>query len=143
MEEATADAPVDAAATCRAIAADLEELGRDYPQLRRFRADKQLREGGCPIDYEHNCHPPERTGGWTAGVPNPDPDGIWFYIDLWDPNDPAAASSQINTQPVTPPWMIGERRVTFLVLEGDAVTPASAAILEVLERHGMRTQPTP
>jgi hypothetical protein len=42
------------------------------------------------------------------GLPNPNPDGIWFHIGVWDPNDPAEANSQINTQPVMPPWWIGE-----------------------------------
>lgn len=128
-------APIDYAAVCRAIATDIDALGEDYPQLRSF--DPRA-ESGCKILHDYRTHPPERRGGWAATVPNPDPDGVWMYVGLWDPTDESEATAQIHTQPATPTWWIGERRVTFLILEGAETRPCAGAVLRVLERHGMR-----
>jgi hypothetical protein len=133
-EPVTAPKSIDYAATCKAIAKEIAALGRDYPQLRSFDARKVE---DCRIDHEHRCGPPQGRGGWTAGVPKPEPDGIWLHIRLWDPNDAAEATAQINTQPVMPSWWIGERRVTFLLREGEATTSCAEAVMAVLERHGL------
>ena len=37
-----------------------------------------------------------------------------------------------------PRWWIGERRVTFLIREGDATKSCADAVMKVLERHGLR-----
>ena len=122
--------------TCNAIADDIERITRQYPQLMGFRASDQR---DCTIRFEHKTHRASRTGGWAAGVPHPDADGIWFYIGIYDPNGPAA-ELQIHTQPGTPNWWIGSRKVMFLILEGEKTTRAAAAIMTILERHGLVTR---
>jgi hypothetical protein len=125
---------------CRAIAGDIERIGRGYPQLVDYRAvDAHIEAQSCRIDYGYRTHRATHVGGWSAGVPNPDPDGIWFYISLWDPQS-AEASSQINTQPVMPSWWIGDRRVTFLVLEGDRNPPVRDKLFDILETHQLVTK---
>ncbi|NVB85712.1 MAG: hypothetical protein HOV81_45530 [Kofleriaceae bacterium] len=64
---------------------------------------------------------------------------MWFYISLWDPQS-AEASAQINTQPVMPSWWIGDRRVTFLVLEGDRNPPVRDKLFDILETHQLVTK---
>ena len=125
-------------ATCRAIAADIEQLSPRFPQLASYRA-ASAQPRPCWIMYERHTHSPQQTGGWSAGVPAPDPDGVWFYIGLWDPTAPMV--DQINTQPVTPNWWIGERRVTLLVKDGERTAPVGSALAAVLQRHGMITKP--
>lgn len=123
-------------ATCKAIAADIEKLARQYPQLINFRAVDQ-RE--CTITYRFNTHRATTRGGWSSGVPHPDPDGVWFYIGIYDPNGPEA-HSQIHTQPIVSNWWLGSRKVMFLILEGEKTTRAAGALLKILERHGMQTR---
>jgi hypothetical protein len=126
---------------CGAIAGDIERIARQYPQLLAFRAtdaQRSPRTGlDCRIDYELHTHRPAQTGGWSAGVPHPDPDGIWFYIGLWDPHSDEAMS-QINTQPVMAEHWIGDRRVTFLILEGTQTRPVARELDAILRRNGMR-----
>jgi hypothetical protein len=131
----TAPAPAAPEELCRRIAADIEAL-RGFPQLADFRAERDRQ--GCTIRYQYRCLPPTGRGGWTSAVPNPDPDGVWFYVCLWDPNDPDAANAQINTQPVIPTWHIGGRRVTFLILEGERVPTVTSELMRILTKHGMR-----
>jgi hypothetical protein len=133
---ATGAASVDPQETCRRIAADIQGLQGRFPQLEGFRAD-QHHQGG-KIRYEHRCQPPTGRGGWTGAVPEPGPDGVWFYISLWDPSDAAEANAQINTQPVIPEWHIGTQRVTFLIREGERAPKLAGAIMGILERNGMR-----
>jgi hypothetical protein len=129
-------APVspDAPETCAAIAADIEALRPRFPALVEYRASAAQRSD-CYISYGWHTSP-GHGAGWAGGVPNPDPDGVWFYIGIYDPAGPEA-QSQINTQPVTPDWRLGSRKVTFLVLEGES--GIGAAIHDVLSRHGLRT----
>ena len=135
-QKATATAPVDYATTCRKIAEDIERIAPRYPQLASFTTARALVRP-CTIDYEFHTHEPQTAGGWSSAVPAPDRDGIWFYIGVWDPLDRSEAQSQINTQPVMPHWQIGERRVTFLVRDGDPSGRAAEALHAVLKRHGM------
>jgi hypothetical protein len=121
---------------CRRIAADIEDLRGRFVQLQDFRAEGNLQE--CTIRYEHRCRPPTGRGGWTGAVPDPGPDGVWFYICLWDPNDADAANAQIHTQPALPEWRLGERRVTFLIREGERAPKASGELMRILTKHGMR-----
>ncbi|MGC4123258.1 MAG: hypothetical protein QM765_53565 [Myxococcales bacterium] len=117
----------------QAIAAGIERLKKDYPQLEEFQAAKQLLPGTLAIDYAYKTHAPEHSGGWTSGVPNPDPDGLWFYVDVHDPD----STRQIHTQPVTAPLCLGKKRVTFLILEGAKTKSAAAAIGAVLQKSGV------
>ena len=125
-------------AECAAIAADIEALKASHAELADFDAKKAVTKADCTIGYTFRCHKPTGRGGWTAAVPNPDPDGIWFHIGIWDPSDPSEAMSQINTQPVIPRWTLGGRRVTWLVLEGSATSGAARAVFRVLEKHGLK-----
>jgi hypothetical protein len=122
--------------TCRAIAADIEKLARQYPQLINFRAADQR---ACAISYGFKTHAAQSRGGWSSGVPHPDADGIWFYIGIYDPNGPEA-TAQIHMQPVVPNWWLGSRKVMFLILEGDRTTRAVGALTKILEHHGMQTR---
>lgn len=123
-------------ATCTSIASDIEKLTRQYAQLANYRAVDQAE---CTIRFAHKTHRSTARGGWSAGVPQPDPDGIWFYIGIYDPRGPEA-QAQIHMQPVVPDWWIGSRKVMFLILEGDKTTPAAGAIMKILERHGLVTR---
>lgn len=128
------------AATCDSIAREIAGLASRYVQLASFpgRADAT-----CHFHYAYHTHAPQRRGGWTSGVPNPDEDGIWFHIRIWDPADPSEATAQINTQPGIPSWWIGKRRVTYLILEGAKTDPVMGEIKRILERHGMVEQREP
>ncbi|MEO8554116.1 MAG: hypothetical protein ABI678_29275 [Kofleriaceae bacterium] len=127
----------DAPTACASIAEDLETLRPQFPALREYRGSTAERRD-CYISYGWHTHRSQGGAGWAAGVPNPDPDGVWFYIGIYDPAG-AEARSQINSQPMTPDWRLGSRKVTFLVLEGEQASGLGAAILDVLSHHGMRT----
>jgi hypothetical protein len=122
--------------TCEAIARDIQMLGRQYPQLASYHADGRE----CRIWFEYRTTAPQGGGGWTGATPYPQPDGIWFYIGIYDPNGPEA-QSQIHTQPAVPNWWIGSRKVMFLLKEGTQTTRAAPAIFKVLENHGLETRP--
>lgn len=126
----------DYTAICKAVAGDIERLTRQYPQLGEYRAVDALRHD-CWIDFGWHTHQATHAGGWTAGVPNPDPDGVWFHVGLWDP---ATGGNQIDTQPMLPNWWIGDRRVTFLILEGERTTSVAKELLAILTRHGLVTK---
>lgn len=123
--------------SCGAIAADIEMLRARFPSLVEYRSGAAMRRD-CVIEYGWHTHRPTgRGGGWTAEVPNPDHDGVWLYVGLYDPNGPDA-NDQINTQPMLPDWRIGARKVTFLLREGADTHGLGEAVLEVLRHHGMR-----
>ena len=122
--------------TCDAIARDIEKLTKQYAQLANYRAVDQK---DCRIRYEHRVGAAQGRGGWSAATPHPEPDGIWLYIGIYDPNGPHA-HDQIHTQPATPGWWIGSRKVMFLIKEGDKTTKAGGAIFKILERHGLETR---
>lgn len=121
----------DYSAICQSIADEIAEL--HAPQL----VDYQPITAECRIGYAYHTHDPPHIGGWESTVPNPDPDGVWFYIGVWDPSDPAQASLQLNTQPGTPSWWIGKRRVTFVILEGERTTRIAHQLLAILKHHEM------
>jgi len=118
----------------KAVAIDIEKLKTEFPQLREFSAVKHLRAEPPSIGYAFRTHAPERTGGWTSGVPNPDADGIWFHIDLHDPG----SKLQLHTQPVTPSLCLGESRVSFLLLEGRDTRSLYGPIWSALSKQGAR-----
>ena len=123
----------DPVAVLRAVAIDIQALGATRPQLAAFRVDEHLDPARARIDYAWHTHAAGHGGGWTAGVPNPDPDGIWFHIDVHDP----ASTAQIHTQPMVERLCLGAAHVSFLVLEGEKAEPAAGDIRQILDRHGV------
>lgn len=123
----------DYPAICQSIADEIATIRGTYPQLAGFEATAT----DCTITYAHHTHRATHVGGWAAGVPNPDPDGVWFYMGVWDPADPVQAMAQINTQPLTPERWIGKRRVTYLILEGEQTTRVGDELLAILKHHEM------
>ncbi len=124
----------DYATTLRRIAQDVEALKRDYAQLESFSVQENLDVDTLTVSYAYRTHKSARSGGWTAGVPNPNDDGIWFRVDFHNPDSVA----QIHNQPAAPfPRCIGRKRVTFLILEGVDTKSVAAAIAKILERHGV------
>jgi hypothetical protein len=135
LSTAALAAEPDYAGILSAIAQDITALKRDHPQLAGFSSAANLDAARLAITYGYRTHRVSGGGGWTAGVPNPDADGIWFYIDLHDPN----SNLQIHTQPADPlPSCIGEKRVSFLILEGTKASKVGGAIGAILQRHGAR-----
>jgi hypothetical protein len=122
-------------ATLRKIADDIAALKPEYPQLADFSA-AAIRPESSAISYQYRTHRSKSGVGWTGGVPNPDPDGVWFYIDVHD----AGSNLQIHTQPamVSPPQCLGEKRVTFLTLQGARTRPLDGAIWGILRKHGVQ-----
>lgn len=118
----------------KAVAADIEKLKADFPQLRDFSASMHLRAEPPSISYASRTHSPARSGGWTSGVPSPDADGVWFHIDLRDPT----SDQQLHTQPVTVPLCLGESRVSFLMLEGRDTRSLYGPIWSALKKQGAR-----
>jgi len=123
---------------CENIAKDIGLLKDKFPQLKEFNVSNNLDKESCKLRYEYRCHRSNYRGGWTSGVPNPDQDGIWFYIGIWDENDPTESLAQINTQPLILKGYIKNRRVTFLILEGDKTSKISPDIYRILENHGIK-----
>lgn len=126
----------DYASTILGIAHDIEMLKEQYPQLKAFSVTDNVDLATLSITYRLNTHKPERRGGWTSGVPNPDANGIWFYIDIHDPD----STRQIHTQPATISMSLGDKRVTYLILEGAETKSVSAAIWKILSNHGVTTK---
>ena len=67
-------------------------------------------------------------------MPNPDDDGVWFYIDFHDPGSMA----QIHTQPVVPKGVLGDKRAMVLILEGAETKPLADSIRDVLRKNGVK-----
>ena len=118
----------------KAIARDIEKLKPEFPQLADFSTAKNFNVSHRLIEYSFHTHASKRKGGWTAGVPNPDDDGIWFYIDIHD----ATSTAQIHTQPVTAPICLGDKKVSFLILEGDRTKSRGSALWKILSRNGVK-----
>ena len=117
----------------RAVSQDISKLKDRYPQLQEFSSTKHADLTELRVSYGYRTHRAERPGGWSAAVPNPDPDGIWFYIDLHDPDSKA----QIHTQPVPNSHSrVGNKSVSFLILEGSKTKPVAGEIAAILKRHG-------
>lgn len=115
---------------CEDIAKEIESIKSEFPQLIEFEVSKNL--NNCKIDYQYKCHNVDRPGWRNI---DPDPEGIWLYIELWDENNP----SQINTQPFLPKQYIKDKRMTFLIIEGEKTNSVNKVILEILKKHGLRT----
>lgn len=117
------------------VSKEISELKDTYPQIKEFSIDKHVDIKNLRIDYSYHTHESERSGGWTSGVPNPDPDGIWFYIDLHDQD----STAQIHTQPVTGLSLrVSEKLICFLILEGMTTKSVGSKILSILKRNGAK-----
>ncbi|QJR13564.1 hypothetical protein [Usitatibacter palustris] len=118
----------------KAVAADIEKLKADFPQLQDFSAAKHLRSDPPSIGYGYRTHQAPKTGGWMSGVPHPDPDGVWFHIDLHDPD----SNLQLHTQPAVVPTCLGKSRVSFLILDGKETRGLNGPIWQALVKQGAR-----
>jgi hypothetical protein len=127
------DTKPDYSKRLEAIARDIESLKDEFPQLQEFSAGRNTAPDRLVIDYAYHTHHATHRGGWTSGVPNPDDDGVWFYIDFHDPESRA----QIHTQPVTRNLCFAEKRVSFLILEGKDARPLAGRIGTILRNHGV------
>ena len=122
------------AGTLALIAGDIENLKGAYPQLEKFSLQGNLNIKALQISYAHRTHRATHQGGWTSGVPNPDEDGVWFYIDFHDP----ASTSQIHAQPMfIQPQCLRGMRVGFLILEGPKTASVNGALWQVLRTYGV------
>jgi hypothetical protein len=117
-----------------AIAQGIGGLRRDFPQLDEFLPSDHADPKSPRIAYAFHTHRPQGRAGWTSGVPNPDDDGVWFYIDFHDPGSMA----QIHTQPLAPKGVFGDKRVMFLILEGPETKPLAGSIRDILRRNGVK-----
>jgi hypothetical protein len=123
----------DPSKVLQAIAQGIEGLKGEFPQLKEFSPEQAFDAERLTISYSYRTHRSDRRGGWTAGVPNPDEDGIWFYIDLHDPDSQA----QIHTQPVTVALCLGQKRAMFLILEGSQTKSVAGRISSLMSEHGI------
>jgi hypothetical protein len=114
------------------IANDIMKLKKDYPQLADFNIKDNLHKNLLEITYDYHTHKSKFRGGWSSCVPNPDDDGIWFYIDIHDRDSMA----QIHTQPVVPEFQIGNKVLFMLILEGKNTKPVSAELNKILRHYG-------
>jgi hypothetical protein len=117
------------------IAESIELLKTDYPQLADFSARSHCDRGMLAIKYGYSTHPAHRLGGWTSGVPNPNKDGVWFYIDFHDPG----SQRQIHTQPIVPRYRYKDKEVMFLILEGEQTESIRAAVSKILRDNGVQS----
>ncbi|KAB2880831.1 hypothetical protein F9K33_03495 [bacterium] len=115
------------------IAWEIELLKDQYPQLRDFESSVYVDANNLSISYGYKTHRAVHQSGWTSGVPNPDDDGIWLYIDFHSPK----STKQIHTQPKMPALCIGEMQVSFLILEGDATPSIAPLVRDILKNNGI------
>lgn len=116
------------------IGEEIFKLKNEFPQLNDFIPNEHVDIENLKISYGYKTHSPTHSGGWTAGVPNPDPEGIWFYIDFHDQN----STRQIHTQPVAIPAHIGNKSISFLILEGTKTKSVRASIWNILKNNGVK-----
>ncbi len=116
----------------QAIAEEISGLKLEFPQLAEFSPSAHLTIANLTLSYGFHTHRATQRGGWTAGVPNPDDDGVWFHLDFHDEESQA----QIHTQPCVPSATLGDKIVWLLILEGAKTKPLAGRIWAILERHG-------
>jgi hypothetical protein len=95
------------------------------------------RPGECSIDYAYHTHPSIRGGGWAARVPNPDPDGVWFHLAIWDPKGPVP-TDPLNTQAGYSVFAFGEKHITVLIMGGTSSGSLTSELWRLLRHHGLR-----
>ncbi|MFH2046338.1 MAG: hypothetical protein ABIK92_14450 [Pseudomonadota bacterium] len=118
------------------VSEEISNLKEVYPQLKEFSIDKHTDIENLRVDYSYHTHDSKHSAGWISGVPNPDPDGIWLYIDLHDKDSMA----QIHTQPITGiSLQVYDKNVCFLVLEGSKTKSVADKIYSILEKSGAKS----
>jgi len=121
----------------RAIAGEIEILKMEYPQLAEFYAAKYINLEQCYIEYSYHTHPAANKGGWAGKVPNPNDDGIWFFIDFHDP----ASDRQIHRQPLVSTVALAGDQVAFmLMLEGRATRKIEGKIWSIIKQTADRLE---
>jgi len=120
--------------TLKTIAGQIEDLKHEFPQLKDFSKEEHTNVERLTISYGYHTHKPRHRGGWTSGVPNPDDDGVWFYIDFHERD----SNAQIHTQPVVRPAVFGGKNASFLILEGKNSRRLESRIWAILESNGVR-----
>jgi hypothetical protein len=127
-------APEDHWKALQAVARDIAKLKTDFPQLKDFSPTKNADVGRLALTYGYHTHQAQHPGGWTSEVPNPDDDGIWFYVDFHEPD----SSAQIHTQPMVANLCLADKRVSFLILEGKNTKPVAGRIGKILTKYGVK-----
>ncbi len=133
------EAPLDArtVGVCNDIARDIAGLKSRFSALAAFDPDAVgVREGECSIDYRYRTHSSTVRGGWRAQVPEPDADGVWFHLGIWDPAGPAQRDP-VNTQPGLSVYSLGDENMTVLILDGAPQGRLAAELMALLKRHGL------
>ena len=134
VREKSGNAEFNYLKTLQSIAQDIVGLKNEFPQLSEFLPSKNVENEQLIISYGYHTHTAAYHGGWTSGVPNPDDDGVWFYIDFHE----ADSQAQIHTQPETIAMCLGSKRVSFLMLEGQKTKSLAGRIWTVLQNHGAK-----
>lgn len=126
---------VDHQATLVDVAKDIAALKAEFPQLKDF-SPANLDRQTLSISYRFRTHEPRPGAGWTAGVPAPDVDGVWFHLDFHDPG----STAQIHTQPAEAGSgeCIGGMKVSFLIREGAQTPSLNGPIWRILRKHGVK-----
>ena len=120
--------------TLRSIAQSIEELKGEYPQLSEFSASAHCNGEQLRIDYAYRTVAPQRTGGWTSGVPSPTDQGVWLFIDFHDPD----SKLQMHTQPLVPRYRLRGKEVMVQLLEGAGTKTLDGKLARILVDHGAR-----
>jgi hypothetical protein len=128
------DSPSDA---IERIGVGIAKLKDKFPELRQFSVSQNVHSERWAIDYAYHTHTARNRAGWAGGVPNPDDDGVWFFIDFHRPD----SQLQIDSQPVVPPYCLGDKLVMFLILEGKKTGPVGDAVWQVVEQQGVKYCP--
>jgi hypothetical protein len=146
--DATVEAPTDGGGVAsqhadvfveaiRSIGRSIAALKPIYPQLADFDVERNVSPDHLWITYKYRTTRSKRPGGWTAQVPNPESDGVWFYVDFHDHD----STSQIHTQPFTGRFAFRDKSVSFLILEGPRTKSLQPAIWKILRQHGVESLP--
>jgi hypothetical protein len=118
--------------TLAAIIGDIDALKSRCPQLAAFDRHRDTSSEGLYVSYDFHTHRPEHLAGWRGGVPEPDDDGVWLYIDLHDPSSRA----QLHTQPSRlPTYRVAGRVLLFIMMEGQRVARCEPAVRAAVERR--------
>src|SRR5215471_7809262 len=141
-------APASQVKIINAIGQDIANLKAKFPQLREFSVSNNVLSQRLIISYEYHTHiyqigGSSRSNPWTGSRarawPEPDDDGVWFYIDFHDP----ASGSRYDTQPGDPQDCFEDKKVQFSILQGKKTNPVADEIRKILEQHGVKPCPAP
>jgi hypothetical protein len=125
-------AEIDYEETLTNVSCQIESLKAKFPQLVEFSSTENTNLQNLSISYAYHTHQALDQRGWISAVPNPDPDGIWFYIDFHDPD----STAQIHTQPVVETrTRLGDKTVLLLISQGNNTKSLQSTIWSILEYH--------